>query len=75
MIIFLLRDKTAKSVIDVFDWLSNELGVDVFKELFPVILTDNGVEFQSLTDYSVTKMEKYGLKCIIAILIVRGRKV
>jgi len=46
MIIFLLRDKTAKSVIDVFDWMSKELGVDVFKELFPVILTDNGVEFQ-----------------------------
>ncbi len=46
MLIFLLRDKTAKSVIDVFDWLSNNLGVDVFKELFPVILTDNGVEFQ-----------------------------
>lgn len=46
MLIFLLKDKTSESVQKVFDMLSDELGIKVFRELFPVILTDNGVEFQ-----------------------------
>lgn len=35
------------SVISVFDWLTDELGVEIFQELFPLILTDNSVEFQN----------------------------
>lgn len=46
MLIFLLKDKTAESVQKVFDMLSDELGIKAFHELFPVILTDNGTEFQ-----------------------------
>ena len=46
MLIFLLKDKTAESVQKVFDMLSDELGIKAFRELFPVILTDNGTEFQ-----------------------------
>lgn len=46
MLIFLLKDKTTESVQKVFDMLSDELGIKVFRELFPVILTDNGTEFQ-----------------------------
>lgn len=46
MLIFLLRDKTYESVQKVFDTLSDELGIKTFRELFPVILTDNGTEFQ-----------------------------
>lgn len=46
MLIFLLEDKTAESVNTIFNMLSDELGPDAFHELFPVILTDNGTEFQ-----------------------------
>ena len=46
MLIFVLRKKNQDSVIEVFDLLSERLGIKVFQELFPVILTDNGTEFQ-----------------------------
>lgn len=46
MLIFVLEEKTQECVTEVFDWLTNELGIEVFRELFPVILTDNGTEFQ-----------------------------
>ena len=45
-IAFLLKDATQGSVLDVFDHLTEHLGLSVFRELFPVILTDNGVEFK-----------------------------
>ena len=35
------------SVIQIFDSLTEILGVSLFKRLFPVILTDNGVEFKN----------------------------
>jgi len=47
MLIFVLAEKSQDCVQEVFDTLSGKLGVQVFHELFPVILTDNGVEFQS----------------------------
>ena len=31
----------------VFDLLTRRLGIDAFRELFQVILTDNGTEFQN----------------------------
>lgn len=40
MLIFLLKDGTQESVEGVFDWLTNQLGTETFKRLFPVILTD-----------------------------------
>lgn len=46
MLIFVLEEKTQDCVIEVFDLLTKKLGIDVFQELFPVILTDNGSEFQ-----------------------------
>ncbi|URZ05546.1 IS30 family transposase [Clostridium felsineum] len=46
MLIFVLKEKTQDCVIEIFDTLSEELGIDTFKELFPIILTDNGIEFQ-----------------------------
>lgn len=46
MLIFLLEEKTQEQVIEVFDVLSERLGINNFNELFPLILTDNGVEFQ-----------------------------
>ena len=46
MLIFVLQEKTQEQVINVFDYLTEKLGIEVFRELFPVILTDNGTEFQ-----------------------------
>lgn len=46
MLVFLMEDGTQNSVIEVFDYLNRRLGTDLFKQLFPVILTDNGVEFK-----------------------------
>lgn len=44
---FLLKDATQGSVLAVFDYLTEHLGLAAFRELFPVILTDNGVEFKN----------------------------
>lgn len=46
MLIFVLEEKIQECVIEVFDVLSEKLGIRVFQELFPIILTDNGTEFQ-----------------------------
>lgn len=46
MLIFVLQEKSQDQVIKVFDYLTEKLGIKVFQELFPVILTDNSVEFQ-----------------------------
>jgi IS30 family transposase len=46
LIAFLLRNGSATSVLEVFDNLTDKLGVQTFRELFPVILTDNGPEFK-----------------------------
>lgn len=47
MLIFLLEEKTEEQVAKVFDWLMELLGIERFSELFQVILTDNGTEFQN----------------------------
>ena len=47
MLIFLMNDGTQDSVIQVFDTLCSLLGTALFKRLFGVILTDNGVEFKN----------------------------
>jgi IS30 family transposase len=46
MLIFPMKDGTQESVIAVFDMLNDRLGTATFRKLFPVILTDNGVEFK-----------------------------
>ena len=46
MLMFLMRDGKADTVVEQFDHLTALLGVDEFKKVFPVILTDNGVEFK-----------------------------
>ncbi len=47
MLIFLMKDGTQDSVLQVFDALTDLLGLALFKRLFAVILTDNGVEFKN----------------------------
>lgn len=46
MLVFLMAHATEKCVLSVFDYLTRLIGVDTFHRLFPVILTDNGVEFK-----------------------------
>ena len=45
MLIYLLPYKQSKYVTEVFNNLKKLLGIDEFKRLFEVILTDNGSEF------------------------------
>lgn len=44
MLIFLLHRKTSKAVVDKFDSLYRKLGFTNFKNLFYIVLTDNGSE-------------------------------
>lgn len=45
MLIFLINTKEMKNTVATFDYLEGALGSELFRELFPVILTDNGCEF------------------------------
>jgi IS30 family transposase len=47
MLAFLRDANDSKSVIDIFDYLNELLGIDRFKRLFPVLLGDNGSEFSN----------------------------
>ena len=47
MLMFLLKKQTQEEVIRIFDYLTEVLGIELFKKLFEVILTDNGHEFQN----------------------------
>ncbi len=47
MIAFLLDSCTTNCVREAIDKLYEEIGAEVFKKSFPVILTDNGSEFSS----------------------------
>ena len=46
---FLLTNKTAQSVIDIFSYLFALLGEETYDMLFPGLLTDNGSEFSNPT--------------------------
>ena len=45
MLMFLLEYQDQECVLEVFAWLETVLGKNVFRKLFPVILTDGGSEF------------------------------
>jgi len=47
MLAFLRDANTSQSVIDVFNGLEGLLGAQVFRRMFPVVLTDNGSEFSN----------------------------
>ncbi|WP_160676517.1 IS30 family transposase [Clostridium sp. C8-1-8] len=47
MLAFLRDANTSKSVTDAFNHLDKVIGHELFSELFPVILTDNGSEFSN----------------------------
>ena len=47
MLAFIREHNDAQSVIDTFNYFQDLLGLDKFKELFVLILTDNGSEFSN----------------------------
>lgn len=47
MLAFLRDTNNSQSVIDIFDRLNELLEIDMFKNLFPVLLGDNGSEFSN----------------------------
>lgn len=57
MLLFLMSDGKAESVKRVFDYLEAGLGIEVFRRLFPVILTDNGSEFKKVDELELTSDE------------------
>jgi len=54
MLAFKRERNTARSVIDIFNELQDELGIFDFKKLFPVILTDRGKEFTNPTEIELS---------------------
>ena len=46
MLLFLMPDCKQNSVIECLDYLEDGLGLETFKRLFGIILTDNGSEFK-----------------------------
>jgi transposase, IS30 family len=60
MLAFIREHNDAQSVIDIFNQLQSILGIDKFKELFVIILTDNGSEFSNPTEieFDLTTGEK-----------------
>jgi IS30 family transposase len=46
MLAFLMDEKRQGCVKEVFDYLTEALGTETFRKMFPIILTDNGIEFQ-----------------------------
>lgn len=53
MLAFIREHNDAQSVIDIFNDLQKILGIDKFKELFVLILTDNGSEFSNPTEIEI----------------------
>lgn len=45
MLAFLIDSKEMTNTAATFDYLEGQLGTETFKELFPLVLTDNGCEF------------------------------
>jgi IS30 family transposase len=60
MLAFLLDSKTQSEVKRVFDELTEMLGIKLFSQLFKVILTDGGTEFQNPHSLEYTDNEHLG---------------
>ena len=54
MLMILMVDGRADTVVEQLDLLTSLLGLETFKRLFPVILTDNGSEFKHTREMEFT---------------------
>jgi len=55
MLAFIRERNDAQSVIDIFNNIENIIGIDLFRKLFKLILTDNGSEFSNPSEIEVNK--------------------
>ncbi len=62
MLAFLRDANTSQSVIDIFNMLEKDLGDELFRKLFPVILTDNGSEFSNPKAIEYRPAPRLGLR-------------
>lgn len=58
MLILLMRDGKADTMVEQFDRLTGLLGLEEFKKVFPLILTDNGAEFKHTREMETTEEGK-----------------
>lgn len=58
MLLFLLESKTQTEVHRVFNDITAVIGVEAFKKMFQVILTDGGSEFQNPTSLEMTENDE-----------------
>lgn len=56
MLMILMRDGKADTVVEQFDMLTGILGLEKFKKIFPVILIDNGSEFKYTKELETTEV-------------------
>ena len=78
MLAFIREHNDAQSVIYIFNNLQEILGIDKFKELFIVILTDNGSEFSNPKEIEsdmITGEQRTKICYFMAILQVHLKKV
>jgi IS30 family transposase len=45
---FIMDEQTAEQVVLILDKIESALGIELFREMFPLILTDNGHEFTDI---------------------------
>lgn len=55
MLMLLMRDGKADTAVEQFDMLTELLGLEEFRKVFPVILTDNGSEFKHTRELETTE--------------------
>lgn len=55
MLAYLRKGNIAEDVATTFDLLTDTLGLEAFRSLFPVILTDNGTEFSDPARLEMTR--------------------
>lgn len=56
-LLFIIENKNATKVVEVFDGLENKLGYEKFNEVFPSILTDRDPCFSDINGIEMSKVE------------------
>ncbi len=54
-IALILEEQTSEEVVKALDKIEESLGIEMFKQVFPLILTDNGKEFSNISDMETSK--------------------
>ncbi|MDK2902852.1 MAG: transposase, family [Clostridiales bacterium] len=75
MLAFIRKFNISQSVIDIFNNLYQRLGPDIFRELFSIILTDNGSEFSNPSAIEFDKDSKRRTRIFTVILPSHIKKV